>query len=124
MDGLPVSNNSSWLFTAPEGACGSKNVLLNVTDASKADASASWNVTVRLRGDVINVTGLNVIDVFDISAVGLSFGSAPGDPKWNRNADIYPFPGINGEPEGDGVIDIFDLSTVGLNFGRECQLPE
>lgn len=51
-----------------------------------------------------------VIDIFDLAAVGLAYGSQPGDTNWNPQADL----------NRDGGIDILDLATVGINYGRTC----
>ena len=48
-----------------------------------------------------------------LAAVGLAYGSSPGDANWNSNADVHPI-------GGNGVINIFDLATVGLNYGNTC----
>lgn len=51
------------------------------------------------------------VNIFDLAAVGLAFGSKPGDGNWNVQADLT----------GDGKVNIFDLATVGLNYGKTCQ---
>jgi len=71
---------------------------------------------VKLSGDV-NLDG--DVDILDLTAVGLAYGSQPGDWNWNAQADLYPLMS-EGSPEGDGKINIFDLATVGLNYGRTC----
>jgi len=60
-----------------------------------------------LPGDVNNDCK---VDIFDLAAVGLAYGSVPGDSNWNPNADL----------NNDGKINIFDLATVGLNYGKTC----
>ncbi len=50
------------------------------------------------------------VDIFDLAAVGLAYGSRPGDEHWDENADMT----------GDGKVNIFDLATVGLNYGKNC----
>jgi hypothetical protein len=50
------------------------------------------------------------IDIFDLAAVGLAFGSVPGDSNWNPDCDTTV----------DGKVDIFDLAMVGINFGNTC----
>jgi hypothetical protein len=50
------------------------------------------------------------VDIFDLAAICLSFGSVPGDSNWKPTADF----------DKSGEIDIFDLVTVMLNFGRTC----
>ncbi len=50
------------------------------------------------------------VDISDLAAVGLAYGSRPGDPEWNENADL----------NGDGETNIFDLAAVGLKYGDAC----
>jgi len=58
-------------------------------------------------GDVNNDKN---VDIFDLAAVGLAYGSRPGDGNWDQDADLT----------GDGTINIFDLATVGINYGQGC----
>lgn len=55
-----------------------------------------------------DVNSDGVIDIFDIAAVALAFGSKPTDSNWNLDADINE----------DELIDIFDLVVVALHFGE------
>lgn len=57
-----------------------------------------------------DVDGNCKIDISDLAAVGLAYGSQPDDPNWNLNADL----------NGNGQVDIFDLATVGLSYGKGC----
>ena len=50
------------------------------------------------------------VNVFDMAAVGLAFGSKSGETKYNADADVNQ----------DGVVNIFDMATVGLNFGKSA----
>jgi len=54
------------------------------------------------------------VDIKDIAIVAKAYGSEPGDPNWNLNADIT---GPTGEP--DGKVDIRDLALIAINFGKE-----
>lgn len=61
----------------------------------------------KLQGDV---DGNCKVDILDLAAVGLAYGSKPGDSNWSINADFNK----------NNVVDIFDLTVVGLNYGRSC----
>jgi hypothetical protein len=50
------------------------------------------------------------VDIIDLAAVGLAYGSSPGAANWNPDCDV----------NADGMIDIIDLATVGLDYGRIC----
>jgi len=62
-----------------------------------------------LDGDVNSDCKVNIID---LAAVGMAFGSSPGDANWNPDADL----------NNDSSVNILDLATVGSNFGNECNI--
>jgi len=64
-----------------------------------------YEISPTVYGDV-NYDG--TVDIFDITAAALAFGSVPSDPNWNADADLNP----------DGIIDIFDLVVIALHFGE------
>jgi hypothetical protein len=55
-----------------------------------------------------DVNGDGIVDIFDLEAVGLSYGSQLGGPGWNPSCDL----------NHDNLIDIFDLAIVGFNYGK------
>lgn len=57
-----------------------------------------------------DVNGDCIVNIFDMAAVGIAFGSRTGEPGWNARADM----------NADGLINIFDLAFVGLSFGNAC----
>jgi len=57
-------------------------------------------------GDV-NFDG--IVDIFDIAAVAIAFGSKPPNPNWNADADLIK----------DGEIDIFDLVVVAIHYNQD-----
>ncbi len=71
------------------------------------NALTDGTFTVRLRGDVDNNC---IVNIYDLTIVGGSFGSTHSSPNWNQYADT----------NNDGVISIADLSTVGGAFGLSC----
>jgi hypothetical protein len=82
---------------------------------NSAGTQLSFTMTIgyfdnKLRGDV---TGDRVVNINDMSAIGLAFGATPARLTWNYNADLNK----------DNVININDMSEVGLNFGRQTSLP-
>ncbi|MCW3978098.1 MAG: dockerin type I domain-containing protein [Candidatus Bathyarchaeota archaeon] len=64
-----------------------------------------WLVKTGSGGDV---NGDGIVDLFDLSIVGLAYGSFEGDPDYNPDADLTR----------DGLVDARDLATVTLNYGR------
>jgi len=65
------------------------------------------SLKVRLLGDL---NGDGRVDLDDVLTVSLAFGSYPGCPNWDPNADIYR----------DNKIDLADVLAVCLNFGNTC----
>lgn len=62
-------------------------------------------VRVKIMGDI---NGDGIVNILDLTAVALSFGSHPGSPNWNPNTDL----------DENGVINILDLVRVTINYGR------
>lgn len=58
-----------------------------------------------------DINGDGIIDVYDVTAACISYGSKVGDPNWNEEVDLAP---------EWGVIDIFDLVTITMNYGSQC----
>jgi hypothetical protein len=70
-------------------------------------------VKIRVLGDL---DGDGTVDGKDVSIVSRAFGSYPGHPRWNPDADItgsqYLVP--------DEFVDAKDLALVCRNFGKTC----
>ncbi len=69
-----------------------------------APTSEQWDLFWHM-GDV-NRDGF--IDDEDVLLVEEAFGSIPGDPNWNPDADVHT----------DGAINMFDVATVAKNYGE------
>ena len=68
----------------------------------------STSLKIKMLGDI---TGDDIIDVYDITAACLAYGSRIGDPNWNEEADLSP---------EWGIIDIYDIVTLCAYYGRQC----
>jgi hypothetical protein len=55
-----------------------------------------------------DVDANNFVEVKDILAVAIAYGTQPGDPKYHPNLDI----------NNDNFIDIKDILTTTLNYGK------
>ncbi|UCE95452.1 MAG: hypothetical protein JSV51_06915 [Candidatus Bathyarchaeota archaeon] len=64
-------------------------------------------VKIKLMGDI---NGDGIVDVTDIWIAIDAFGSDPGHPRWNPDADFNQ----------DGIIDITDITIAIINFGNHC----
>lgn len=54
-----------------------------------------------------DINGDGSVNILDLTAAGLSFGSKPGDQRWNPDADLGK----------DNVVDILDVYIVAKYFG-------
>jgi len=61
-----------------------------------------------------------VVDIYDLAAVGKAYGSTPGSPTWNEDADMTgpENPPASGQYPPDNIVDIYDLALVGKNYGK------
>jgi len=64
-------------------------------------------VKVKLLGDV---DGDGIVDIFDALAVRAAYGSTPGEPNWNPEADLNQ----------DDTIDVYDAITIRSQYGETC----
>ncbi len=71
--------------------------------------SPSVSFTVNLHGIPEDLTGNGLVDVDDIFAAALCFGSVKGDARYDERADI----------DGNGRIDIMDMWLIATKFGTE-----
>jgi hypothetical protein len=65
------------------------------------------NVEVRILGDV---NGDGTVNLKDVYAVAMAFGTAPGYPRWDPSTDI----------NDDSQVNLKDYYIVCLNFGKSC----
>jgi len=49
-----------------------------------------------------------IVDIKDAITFSIAFGSKPGDPDWNPDADM----------DGNGEVDMFDMIRICINFGK------
>ena len=49
-----------------------------------------------------------IVDIFDVVTIAMSFGTEPGDSSWNQVADL----------NYDDIVDIFDVVLLAQNFGK------
>jgi len=50
-----------------------------------------------------------IVEMTDLGIVAAAFGSTPGSPDWNRQADMYP--------EENWIVDMNDLGQVAFRYG-------
>jgi hypothetical protein len=96
-------NTTTWLkgnYTISAGA----DVVPGETNVTNNNCTDSW-IKVTIVGDVNGDGKVNLIDVF---AVALAYGSYPGHPAWNPNYDI----------NDDGKVNLIDYFTAALNYGK------
>ena len=77
-----------------------------IDDDPSDDTLLSDKVAVAsITGDINND---GIVNILDILAAAVAFGSTPGDPNWNPDADL----------DGNGLINILDLVKISVNYGR------
>ena len=79
-----------------------------VDDDPSDNTLLSDKVTVAAAGITGDINNDGIVDIMDVVIAALAFGSRPGNPNWNPEADLM----------ADGLIDIVDLVIIGVNFGR------
>jgi len=106
--GVPENNTYSefYIYGGAEGDW----VAISSQGNISAMIYSMWIEEVSIAVLVGDVDGNCVVNIFDLAAAGLAYGSQPGDGNWNQDTDVYR----------DGVINIFDLATIGLNYGNTC----
>jgi len=82
---------------------GSVPYEIDLSDNNLTDGS----IKVKIMGDA---DGDGKVDMKDVGAVVDAFGSYPGHPRWNPNADM----------NGSGFVDMKDVGLTVANFGKTC----
>jgi hypothetical protein len=81
----------------------------NITDNTLVDGM----IEIRLLGDL---NGDRKVDMKDIAIAASAYGSYPGHPRWNPEADVagleYLVP--------DNRVDMRDVALISRNFGNAC----
>jgi hypothetical protein len=67
------------------------------------------SIQVTILGDV---NGDGYVEMMDYWVISQAYGSKPGDPNWNPNADIYD------PPNGDGMIEMMDYWVISQHYGE------
>jgi len=81
------------------------STILGETDTTDNTYIDGWVVETIL-GDV---TGNYKVDILDIATIAKVYGTSPGHPKWNPNADL----------DNSNIIDILDIAKAARNYGKE-----
>jgi hypothetical protein len=85
-------------------------VMLDPAYNNIAYITSNCTVHVAMVGDITGQNGYpdGQVNLMDVYAVALAFGSSPGDRTWNINCDI----------NNDGTINLKDYYAVCLSFGN------
>jgi hypothetical protein len=85
------------------------NTYANGTLLYSTVLSITFKITV-----VGDVNGDGVVNMMDIGMAGAAFGTEPGDPRWNPNADVNSI--IHLWP--DNRVNMLDIALIAHNFGN------
>ncbi|NIW16124.1 hypothetical protein GWN19_01615 [Candidatus Bathyarchaeota archaeon] len=110
---ITLTSGSSTALTIPWNttgiAEGNYTITAHITPLPETDTTdnslTGGTVVVTIPGDV---NGDHKVDLKDVFAVALAYGSYPGHPMWNPNLDI----------NGDQKVDLKDYFAAVLNYGE------
>ena len=83
---------------------GEKNVSLNVTDSE-----GQWNMKTTRLEILPHIADLNedgLVNIVDVTIFAMSFGSFPGDERWNARADL----------DDNGIVNILDGVVIARSY--------
>jgi len=106
-----VTSTSDPIITHIYTVEGNYTVTLVVIDINGLNDSMTQMIEVRATPPY-DINGDGKIDIRDVAIVAYSYGSYPGHPRWNPDADI------TGPNEPDGKVDIRDVALVASHFGE------
>jgi hypothetical protein len=89
--------------TLGELSAGMHTVMVHARDRNGTTASSAIVTFTNHPGDI---TGDNIVNIFDLQRLAWAFMSQPGDANWNSAADL----------NCDNVVNIFDLQILAWNF--------
>ena len=72
-----------------------------------AIATAQTSFTLKRPTNSADINGDGVVNILDVVAVALAWGSSPGSPRWDPRCDL----------DGNGLINIIDIYIVARAFG-------
>jgi len=81
------------------------DTVLGETDTADNNFTGGW-VFVTIPGDL---NGDFKVSLADLVTLAIAYGSRPGDPRWNPNADI----------DGNGVVGLSDLVILANHYGQQ-----
>jgi PKD repeat protein len=100
--------NTSYLIAGQSWTIKGEAVV--VGDVTPADnVLVNGQVYIKMIGDV-NADG--IVDIYDVVAGAIAFGSVEGDPNWEPQADIAA---------EFGLVDVCDLVAIILHLGEEVE---
>jgi len=110
-----ASTTLTFVWNSSAATIGAHTITATATgvssDANPANDAASKTVTVESpspTGSSTDVNGDREVDMKDVGAVGVAFGTQEGDPRWNPAADV----------NGDTIVNLMDVALVCQDFGK------
>jgi len=75
--------------------------------------SKRWAIPPWMYELIVDVNYDGIVDIRDITAAAMAFGSTPEHPRWEKEADL----------NFDGMIDIRDITMIAMEYGNSVELP-
>jgi hypothetical protein len=117
--GQPLPHGNETLATISFTALALGNCTLHLSDTTllNYDINPYFHTTQDGEFRVLlgDVDRSGVIDIEDIKLIRLAYGSVPGSPNWNPEADIW---GPDDQP--DGIISVYDLAMCGKKYAESA----
>ncbi len=115
--GQPLPDDNATLATIDFTVLNLGNCTLHLSDTILLDLDIDpyYHTTQDGEFEVLlgDINRDGIVDSEDLEILELAYGSRPGDPNWNPEADIW-----GPEDKPDGFINVYDLAMLGKKYGE------
>lgn len=110
----PKTAYLSLFFSCPKlriqaGETSNLTIVLEVSANTYGFSSFSFDIVYEGRKFIGDIDANGVVDIYDIAAISLAYGSTPESSRWNPYVDL----------DGTYSIDIYDVALASIDFRRK-----